>query len=89
MKNGRYIFGLALLTLLLFGASQWIEKDGQNPHEQSQLEQKSEKGQKKKAMPQASYSRPNAATKPITHVVRLYPSGSISVVKPKIGRAHV
>jgi len=82
MKNGHYIFGLALLTLLLFGVSQWLESDIQKPHEQSQLKQESDTGQKKKAMRQASSSRPNPETAPITHVVRLYPSGSIPVERP-------
>ena len=82
MKNGHYIFALALLTLLLFGVSQWLENDVQKPHEQSQLKQKSGEGKTKQATRRASASRPNPATAPITHVVRLYPSGSISVVKP-------
>ena len=82
MRNGRYIFLLALLTLVLFGGSQWLAKDKAEPHKQSQT---ANKKTAKKVVPQnAEQARRQRKRLPKTQarVVKLYPAGSLAIKQP-------
>jgi hypothetical protein len=75
MKNGRYIFLLSVLTLLLFGASEWLSINPKIPNKLSQ----SQKNSNKKSLPK--YQRNEKSQSQPIRMVTLYPSGSIVVEK--------
>ena len=81
MKKGRYIFLLTVLTVFLFGASQWSSSDKAVPHKQTQnaslKKQKTEVNQAK-----INRKREHSRKSQEVRVVTLYPAGSISVRKP-------
>jgi hypothetical protein len=81
MKKGRYIFLLTVLTVFLFGASQWIPSDKTIPHKQTQ---KASPEKQKKQVNQAKINRKREHSRKSqeVRVVTLYPAGSISVRKP-------
>jgi len=81
MKKGRYIFLLTVLTVFLFGASQWSSSDKAVPQKQTQ------KASLKKQKTQVNQAKINRKRKHSrrsqdVRVVTLYPAGSISVRKP-------
>jgi hypothetical protein len=78
MKNGRYIFLLTVLTLLLFGASEWVSS---NPKISNKLAQ-SQKNSGRKPLPKYQPSQ-KSKSQPI-RMVTLYPSGSIVIEKPPV-----
>ena len=82
MKNGRYIFILAVLTALLFGVSHWLSANTSMPHRQNQnvsKEKQKTTANRKNPAPEKREARKT----PQVRVVTLYPAGSIAVRKPK------
>ena len=82
MKNGRYIFILAVLTALLFGVSHWLSANTSIPHRQDQNaseEKQKDTENRKKPAPEKRKARQT----PQVRVVTLYPAGSIAVRKPQ------
>jgi hypothetical protein len=75
MKNGRYIFILTVLTLLLFGASKWLSVNPSVPQKQSQPAQVNKKQANLK------YQRSEKQKSRPIRMVTLYPAGSIAVSK--------
>ena len=81
MKKGRYIFLLTVLTIFLFGASQWISSDKTVPHKQTE-NASLKKQQKEVNQAKINRKREHSSTSQDVRVVTLYPAGSISVRKP-------
>jgi len=82
MKNGRYIFLLAMLTVLLFGVSEWLPKYMVTAHKQTQ-KAVTPTNKPISALERQGINKPEASSRPRATVVTLYPAGSLNIKKPK------